>query len=112
MIPVTKQLILHKPKANKDAALQSGFYAKLTARGIADIFRFVNEQCHFLSALTSVTTALCQEGRRREQPDGRYYCLGFESWQSEHGRDQRYSLSRPGSDLPAILTVIDIAGQQ
>lgn len=50
--PVTKQLTWRKPKANKDEALQSGFYAKLPARGIADIFRFVNEQCHFLSALT------------------------------------------------------------
>ncbi|HJX35502.1 MAG TPA: Tn3 family transposase [Dehalococcoidales bacterium] len=50
--PVTKQLIWHKPKTNKDEALQSGFYAKLPARGIADIFRFVNEQCRFLSALT------------------------------------------------------------
>ena len=50
--PVTKQLTWHKPKANKDEALQSGFYAKLPARGIADIFRFVNEHCHFLSELT------------------------------------------------------------
>ena len=29
-----------------------GFYAKLQAHDIADIFRFVNEQCQFLSALT------------------------------------------------------------
>ena len=27
-------------------------YSKLQARGIADIFRFVNERCRFLSALT------------------------------------------------------------
>lgn len=50
--PVTKQLTWRKPKANKDEALQSGFYAKLQARSIADIFRFVNERCHFLSELT------------------------------------------------------------
>jgi hypothetical protein len=49
---VRKHLTWRKPKVNKDEALQSGFYAKLQAHGIADIFRFVNEQCHFLSALT------------------------------------------------------------
>jgi TnpA family transposase len=41
-----------KPKVSKDEALKVGFYAKLQAHGIADIFRFVNEQCQFLSALT------------------------------------------------------------
>ncbi len=50
--PERKTLVWHRPKANKDAALHSDFYAKLQARDIADIFRFVNEQCHFLSALT------------------------------------------------------------
>ena len=49
--PERKTLVWHRPKADKDAALQSDFYAKLQARDIADIFRFVNEQCHFLSAL-------------------------------------------------------------
>ncbi len=49
---VRKHLTWRKPKADKDEALQSVFYAKLQARGIADIFRFVNERCHFLSALT------------------------------------------------------------
>lgn len=50
--PVRKYLTWRKPKANKDETLQSGFYAKLQARDIADIFRFVNERCRFLSALT------------------------------------------------------------
>ena len=45
-------LIWHRPKADKDKLLQQGFYAKLQARDIADVFRFVNEQCHFLSAMT------------------------------------------------------------
>lgn len=49
-----KHLTWRKPKVNKNEALQSGFYAKLPAHGIADIFRFVNEQCHFLSALTAL----------------------------------------------------------
>ena len=47
-----KTLIWHRPKADKDKELQKGFYAKLQARDIADIFRFVNERSHFLSALT------------------------------------------------------------
>ncbi len=45
-------LTWHRPKADKDKLLQQGFYAKLQARDIADVFRFVNEQCHFLSAMT------------------------------------------------------------
>lgn len=45
-------LIWHRPKADKDKLLQQDFYSKLQARDIADIFRFVNEQCHFLSAMT------------------------------------------------------------
>lgn len=50
--PDKKTLIWHRPKADKDKLLQQGFYAKLQARDIADIFRFVNEQCDFLSAMT------------------------------------------------------------
>ena len=47
-----KTMSWHKPKADNETALQSGFYAKLPARDISDIFRFVNERCNFLSALT------------------------------------------------------------
>ena len=50
--PDKQTLIWHRPKADKDKLLQQGFYAKLQARDIADVFRFVNEQCHFLSAMT------------------------------------------------------------
>ncbi|WP_432745162.1 Tn3 family transposase [Methylobacter sp. G7] len=49
---IRKHLTWRKPKVNKDEALKVAFYAKLQAHGIADIFRFVNNQCHFLSALT------------------------------------------------------------
>ncbi len=45
-------LTWHRPKADKDKLLQKGFYAKLQARDIADVFRFVNERSHFLSAMT------------------------------------------------------------
>ena len=47
-----KTLTWHRPKADKDAVLQNSLYATLPARDIADIFRFVNEQCYFLSAMT------------------------------------------------------------
>jgi TnpA family transposase len=45
-------LTWHRPKVDKDKMLQQGFYAKLQAHDIADVFRFVNEQCQFLSAMT------------------------------------------------------------
>jgi len=47
-----KTLSWRKPRIDQEEALQAGFYAKLPARGIADVFRFVNERCHFLSALS------------------------------------------------------------
>lgn len=50
--PQRKSLTWRRPKADKEEARQSGFYAGLPARSIADIFRFVNEQCGFLLALT------------------------------------------------------------
>ncbi len=43
-------------KANKDDELQSEFYSKLPVCDIADIFRFVNSQCHFLTELTPLQT--------------------------------------------------------
>ena len=50
--PDKQTLIWHRPKADKDKQLQQGFYGKLQARDVADVFRFVNERCHFLSAMT------------------------------------------------------------
>ena len=50
--PVRKKLSWRKLKLDPEAALQTSFYDKLPVRDIADIFRFVNEQCNFLSALT------------------------------------------------------------
>jgi hypothetical protein len=48
-----KTLSWHKPKTNNQEAVQTGFYGKLQAHDIADIFRFVNQQCGFLSAFTT-----------------------------------------------------------
>ena len=39
-------------QSHQNEALQKDFYAKLMASDITDIFRFVNEQCGFLSAMT------------------------------------------------------------
>ncbi|MGK5090523.1 hypothetical protein WDW89_00750 [Deltaproteobacteria bacterium TL4] len=50
--PAKKTLIWHKPKADKEVAVQSDFYAKLPAYDITDIFCFVNQRYHFLEALT------------------------------------------------------------
>ena len=48
----SKTLLWRRPKANKDEAQQDAFYDKLPFCDIADVFHFVNGQCHFLSALT------------------------------------------------------------
>lgn len=49
---ILKTLTWHRPKADQDAALRDTFYAKVQARDIIDIVRFVNERCRFLSAMT------------------------------------------------------------
>lgn len=50
--PAKKVLTWHRPKADPGEALQNGFYAKVPARDIVDIFRFVNEQSRFLAVMT------------------------------------------------------------
>ena len=47
-----KTLTWRKPKVDTDEAAAGRLLCQLPARGIADIFRFVNERCRFLSALT------------------------------------------------------------
>ncbi|MFY9225326.1 MAG: Tn3 family transposase [Blastocatellia bacterium] len=47
-----KNIVWHKPKADKETTLESNLYGKLPARDIANIFHFVNQHCHFLSELT------------------------------------------------------------
>ncbi|MCP4300154.1 MAG: Tn3 family transposase [Gammaproteobacteria bacterium] len=48
----TKTLTWRKPKADKHAAREEAFYEQLSYCDVADVFRFVNTQCQFLSALT------------------------------------------------------------
>jgi TnpA family transposase len=51
--PQRKTLTWRRPKADpEEDTLRDGFYVKLPAQAIADVFRFVNERCGFLSALT------------------------------------------------------------
>ena len=48
----TKALTWRKPKSDKTAEREKAFYEQLSFCDVADVFRFVNEQCQFLSALT------------------------------------------------------------
>ncbi len=48
----TKKLIWRKPKGENQKVREQGFYEQLPHCDVADVFRFVNGQCQFLSALT------------------------------------------------------------
>lgn len=97
----TKALIWRKPKADNSATQQDSFYEQLSLCDVADVFRYVNGQCQFLSALTAATT-LRQAGGRRRQPDGGDHRLRDEPRQPRYGEDKRHSLPHAGNDLPAV----------
>ncbi|SOO27218.1 transposase [Xanthomonas phaseoli pv. phaseoli] len=48
----TQALIWRKPKGENHKAREKAFYEQLPFCDVADVFRFVNDQCQFLSALT------------------------------------------------------------
>ena len=48
----SKTLTWRRPKVDKHAAREESFYEQLSFCDVADVFRFVNGQCQFLSALT------------------------------------------------------------
>ena len=48
----TKTLIWRKPKGENQKVREQSFYEQLPYCDVADVFRFVNGQCRFLSALT------------------------------------------------------------
>jgi TnpA family transposase len=48
----TRTLTWRKPEADKHVAREEAFYEQLSFCDVADVFRFVNEQCRFLLALT------------------------------------------------------------
>ena len=47
-----KKLIWRKPKGDNQKVTEQAFYEQLPHCDVADVFRFVNAQCQFLSALT------------------------------------------------------------
>ncbi len=48
----TRTLTWRRPKADPDAEYQDRFYEQVSFCDVADVFRFANEQCQFLSVLT------------------------------------------------------------
>ncbi|WP_162757112.1 Tn3 family transposase, partial [Escherichia coli] len=48
----TQKLTWRKPKGENQKAREKAFYEQLPFCDVADVFRFVNGQCQFLSALT------------------------------------------------------------
>lgn len=60
-----KTLTWQRPKADTDDALKKSFYGTVQSRDMTDIFRFVNEQCHFLSVMTPLQPRYAKNGRRR-----------------------------------------------
>ena len=50
--PVRKRVVWNRPKAQDSADQCDGFYGRLPLTDVADVLRYVNAQCQFLSALT------------------------------------------------------------
>ncbi|MGO9432093.1 Tn3 family transposase [Rhodoblastus sp.] len=48
----SKKLTWRRPKAGNNKVEQERFYDQMSFCDIADVFRYVDEQCHFISALT------------------------------------------------------------
>ncbi len=48
----SKKLTWRRPKADKHTSREKSFYEQLSFCDVADVFRFVNGECRFLSALT------------------------------------------------------------
>jgi TnpA family transposase len=48
----TKRLTCRRPRAGNDTVREEAFYGQLSFYDVADVFRFVNGQCQFLSGLT------------------------------------------------------------
>lgn len=55
-------LIWHQPKAENDAEQRDAFYDQLAFCDIADVFRFVDDQCWFLATLTPLQPRYAKQG--------------------------------------------------
>lgn len=58
----TETLTWHQPKAEDNAEQQEVFYDQLAFCDIADVFRFVDERCRFLTALTPLQPRYAKQG--------------------------------------------------
>jgi TnpA family transposase len=61
-----EKLTWRRPKADKDKVQQERFYEQMSFCDICDVFRFVDEQCHFLSALTPLQPRYAKHGADRD----------------------------------------------
>ncbi|WP_156860851.1 Tn3 family transposase [Casimicrobium huifangae] len=57
-----QRLIWHKPKAEDSPDAPDSFYGRLPLTDIADVLRFVDGQCQFLSALTPLQPRYVKQG--------------------------------------------------
>lgn len=57
-----QRLIWHKPKAEDSTDASDSFYGRLPLTDIADVLRFVDGQCQFLSALTPLQPRYVKQG--------------------------------------------------
>ena len=68
----TRTLTWRRPKAAPDAEYQDRFYEQVSFCDVADVFRFANEQCQFLSALTPLQPRYAKQvadADSRSEPD-------------------------------------------
>ena len=59
---VRRRLIWHKPKAEDSPDAPDSFYGRLPLTDIADVLRFVDGQCQFLSVLTPLQPRYVKQG--------------------------------------------------
>ena len=61
-----KTLTWRRPKADNDKKQQKKFYEQMSFCDIADVFRYVDEQCHFLSAMTPLQPRYAKHAADRD----------------------------------------------
>jgi len=59
-------LTWRKPRINYDEALKQRFYSKIPSRDLADILLLVNNECHFLSAFTTLQPRYAKQVTKKE----------------------------------------------
>ena len=99
----TKVLTWRRPKAENQKAREQGLYEQLPFCDVADVFRFVNGQCQFLSALTPL-----QPRYAKKVADADSLMAVIIAQAMNHGNQvmahQRHPLPCAGVNLPAVPT--------